>query len=246
VSDAASPATPLLRCEALQVGYGGRAITPAIDVSIGRGELWAIIGRNGTGKSTFFRTLLGLQPPVAGRVERAPGLPIAYVPQRSGLDPLFPLLARDVVAMGVERGLSFLKPRLAEPPAVREALARCGAEAWADLPFAALSEGQKQRVLLARALASQPTLALLDEPTSAMDEVAERETVAQLARLRDELGTTVLVVSHFLGAIRPVVDKVILFDLNCREVIVGPTEQVLNHAVFAHDYGRADDSCEVH
>lgn len=99
---------PLIRCEQLRVGYRGRAILPAIDVSIGAGELWALVGRNGSGKSTWFQTVLGLLPAVSGSVQRAPDLRLSYVPQRLKLDELFPVRARDVVAMGLERNWSLL------------------------------------------------------------------------------------------------------------------------------------------
>ena len=152
----------LLACEQLRVGHAGRAIVPAIDLALRPGELVAVVGRNGTGKTTWFRTALGLLPPVSGQVVTRPGLRLSYVPQRTQLDPLYPLLARDVVAMGVERGLSFARPRLRAPQIARVAIERVGAGAFADQPFRALSEGQKQRVLLGRLYASEPELALLD------------------------------------------------------------------------------------
>lgn len=239
--------TALLSCEGLRVGHAGRALTPAFDLQIRAGELLAVVGRNGTGKTSWFRTVLGLLPPVAGRVTLRPGVRLSYVPQRAQIDPLFPLLARDVVALGVERGLSFFEPRLREPAAVRDALARTGAEAFADRPYRALSEGQKQRVLLARLCASSPQLALLDEPTSAMDAVAERETLQLIDALRRERGMSVVVICHYLGSIRELADRVLLFDSACENVLVGKTEDVLGHAVYHRNYpSSAHDACEAH
>jgi tRNA C32,U32 (ribose-2'-O)-methylase TrmJ len=114
----------LIHCEHLRVGYAGRAILPPMDLDVERGEFWAIVGRNGNGKTTLFRTLLGLLPAVSGSLRRAPGLRLAYVPQRTQLDPIFPALAREVVAMGSERAWSFARPRLREPAGVMEALER--------------------------------------------------------------------------------------------------------------------------
>jgi zinc transport system ATP-binding protein len=130
---------------------------------------------------------------------------------------------------------------------VRVALERAGAAEFADRPYRALSEGQKQRVLLARLYASDPELALLDEPTSAMDTVAEREALLGIDAVRKERGTSVIVVSHYLGAIREFAERVILFDSACETVLVGKTDEVLGHAVFHRNYpGPADDACETH
>jgi zinc transport system ATP-binding protein len=228
------PTEPLLRCESLRVGYE-RPVTPVIDVAIGSGELWAVIGRNGTGKTTWFRTVLRSIPPVAGRVFQRDGLRVSYAAQRTQFDPLFPVLARDVVAMGLERGRSCFGFRLGEPPEVGAALERAGASALGDRPFRALSEGQKQRILLARLWAAQPELALLDEPTSAMDSVAERETLGALDELRRTTGCTVIVVTHEL-AIARLATHVILFDEAHEAVVSGTPDVVLSHAVFHRNY----------
>jgi zinc transport system ATP-binding protein len=131
-----------------------------------------------------------------------------------------------------------------EPHAVSEALEQAGATALADRPFRTLSEGQKQRVLLARLIASRPELALLDEPTSAMDAVAERETLAALDAARKRSGTTIVVVSHYLGMVRELADKMILFDASCSSVVVGDPAHVLEHEAFHRSYAAHDDACE--
>jgi zinc transport system ATP-binding protein len=228
-----------LRCTSLRVGYGGRAILPPIDLSLQPAELWAVVGRNGTGKTTWLRTLLGLIPPVSGSLERRPGLRVSYAGQHVRFDPQFPALARDVVAMAVDRNASFLRPRLFEPKNVLPAMERTGALAFAHRPFRALSEGQKQRVLLARLLAAEPELALLDEPTSAMDAVAEREALAVLDELRRRRGTTVVIVSHYLGMVRDLADRVILFDSGPGGVVIGSPHEVLDHEVFHRNYTNA-------
>ena len=226
----------LIRCEQLRVGYRGRAILPAFNVSLGAGELWALVGRNGSGKSTWFRTVLGLLPAVSGSVQRAPGLRMSYAPQRLTLDELFPVLARDVVAMGIERDWSFVAARADRAQRTERALARAAASDLADQPFRALSEGQKQRVLLARLFASEPAVALLDEPTSAMDAVAERDTLRLLDGLRRELGTTVIVVCHALGLVREVAEHMLFFDASGGGVISGSTADVLAHDAFHQNY----------
>ncbi|MDH5675012.1 MAG: ATP-binding cassette domain-containing protein [Myxococcales bacterium] len=227
----------LIECRGLQVGHGGRAILPPIDLEIGRGQLWVIMGRNGNGKTTLFRTLLGLLPAVGGRLTHAPGLSLAYVPQRAQLDPIYPALAREVVAMGLLRGRSFLRAGRGESRFIAEALERVGAAELSDRPFRELSEGQKQRVLLARTLLSRPQLALLDEPTSAMDEVAERQALSHLDWLRREHGTSVLIVSHHIGLMRELAERAVLLDASCGEVEVGAIAQVVGSRLFAHNYG---------
>jgi zinc transport system ATP-binding protein len=230
-----------LRCAKLLVGYGGHAILPPIDLGMYPGELWVVVGRNGTGKTTWLRTLLGLIAPVAGSVERRAGLRVSYTGQHVRFDPLFPALARDIVAMAVDRGWSFARPRLFEPRGVVPALERAGAIEFAQRPFRALSEGQKQRVLLARLIASEPELALLDEPTSAMDAVAEKQALGVLDALRKERGTTLVVVSHYLGMVRELADRVIFFDGSAGMVVVGSPDEVLNHEGFHRNYAHADD-----
>lgn len=229
----------LLRCRALCIGYQGRPILPEIDLTIRRGELWAVIGRNGSGKTTWLRTLLGLSPPLSGAVEHVqPRLRLSYLPQRQAFDELYPLLARDIVSMGPERGNSIFGPRR---PGTRElvsrALAAVQASDLADRPFRQLSEGQKQRVLFARITAAEPDLAVLDEPTSAMDRVAEREAYELLVRLQRESGMAIVVVSHFLGLAQDFADRALLLDPDTPAVLAGPANEVLGHEVFRQRYG---------
>jgi zinc transport system ATP-binding protein len=227
----------LLRCADLTVGHGGRAILPAISLSVDAGEVFAVIGRNGSGKTTFLRTLLGLLPPVGGQVELAPGLPVTYLAQRSTLDELYPLSALDVVRLGALRGLSFFgrRARSAEARSAA-ALDELGVGELAKRPYRALSEGQKQRVLLARLVASNAALAVLDEPTSAMDSVAERETMELIARLRTEHGMTILVVSHLLPSVVEHADRALLLAPDEQEVALGTPREVLAHPVFQRRY----------
>ncbi|MBU1676486.1 ATP-binding cassette domain-containing protein [bacterium] len=103
-----------LRCDGLVVGHGGVPLLPPVTAAIRPGEFWAVIGRNGAGKSTWIRILLGLLPPVSGRVVREPpDLPLAYIPQRTTYDPIVPLQTETVVRMGLERDRSFLVPGFA-------------------------------------------------------------------------------------------------------------------------------------
>ena len=246
MSTAASPGTELLACRALVVGHAGAALLPPIDLSLRAGEFWAVIGRNGSGKTSWLKTLLGLLSPVSGRVHSPNGKPrLSYLPQKSALDELYPLLAREVVAMGTERGWSFLgRGRGERVLEVDRALAEMDALSLADRPFRQLSEGQKQRVLLARVAASGAQLAILDEPTSAMDAVAEREAFALLDGLRERHGMTVVVVSHYLGLVRQFADRALLLDRDTPAIVTGSIDEVFGHSTFRERYG--DDAGGAH
>lgn len=230
---------PLLTCQGLTVGYDGRAILAPIDLSLGRGEFWAVVGRNGSGKTTWFKTLLGLQPPVTGRIDRPGNAPIAYVPQRSAFDPLYPVPVREVVAMGAERGWSFLRPFATHHERVAQALDAVGAAHLADRTFRSLSEGQKQRVLLARMIASDAKLALLDEPTAAMDAVAEAEAMHLLDDLRKRFDLTVVVVSHHLAAAFAHAGHILFLDPD-EGVVVGTPDEIRASAAYAARYRPQD------
>lgn len=229
----------LFECQALRVGIAGRAILPALDLTVKSGQFWAIVGRNGAGKTTWLRTLLGLLPAVSGRVKSARDVRVSYLPQRSGLDDLYPLLAREVVSIGAQRGWSFLggfSSRAHEEKVVR-ALAEVDATELAEKPFRSLSEGQKQRVLFARLLAGDAEIAILDEPTSAMDKVAEREAFELIRKLQQSHGMAVLVVSHYLSIVREFADHALLLDADAQQVVVGTPAQVFEHATFRKRYG---------
>ena len=199
-----------------------------------------MIGRNGAGKSTWIRTLLGLLPPVSGAIHRQPAdLPLAYIPQRSSYDPIVPLQAETVVRMGLERGHSFLRPGFARRREDRVAAAMAAADC-AELRghcFRTLSEGQKQKVLLARVLAGDPAIAFFDEPTAAMDVVAEAEALAQLDALRRERGIGLVVVSHFLEVAARHADAVVFLDRDDQVVLVGTPDEVLADDRFVARYG---------
>ncbi len=234
-----------LHCDELVVGHGGTPLLPPVTVAIRPGEFWAVVGRNGAGKSTWIRTVLGLLPPVSGRVVHEPvDLPLAYIPQRTTYDPIVPLQAEAVVRMGLERDCSFLVPGFAREREgeVRDAMEAAGC---ADLAghrgaghnFHTLSDGQKQKVLLARVLVSDPAFAFFDEPTAAMDVIAEGEALSQLDALRRELGIGLVVVSHFLKVAARHADHVLFLDRDDQIVIHGPPDEVFANSSFQARFG---------
>jgi zinc transport system ATP-binding protein len=230
---------PLLRCQRLVIGHQGQPLLPPCDLTVQPGSLVMVVGRNGSGKTTFFRTVLGLLPPVSGTIQRAPGLRVAYVGQVNALERILPVRARDVVSWGLQSGWSFLRihgGRRARAACDR-ALAQAGAAELADRPFPTLSEGQKQRVLLARMLAAQPQVGFLDEPTAAMDAVAEEQAIAQLSRLAREQGIAIVLISHVLGLAGRFADEVVFLDRDDGVIVNGPPSTVFAHPSFRRQFG---------
>jgi ABC-type Mn2+/Zn2+ transport system ATPase subunit len=199
----------LLTLRGASFGYGRRAVLAGVDLAVGRGELVGIAGPNGGGKSTLVRGILGLIPALAGSVERG-GARLGYVPQQDSVDAVFPVTAEEVVRMGAygrlrgQRALPAGERRFA-----RECLERVGMSAHARQPLAALSGGQRQRVLVARALMMRPDLLIMDEPTSGVDRVAERQIAELVLELERRSALAVLIVSHQLEFLRRVTRRIV-------------------------------------
>jgi ABC-type Mn2+/Zn2+ transport system ATPase subunit len=230
----------LLRARNLEVGHRDRALLPPLDLAIGPGEFWGLIGSNGSGKTTLLRTLLGMLPRVGGEMAVGPGIRLAYVPQRGDVDPLIPGRALDVVMDGLDRGWQFLDPLAPwrRRGLVRKALAEVGAEAFAHQRFSELSEGQKQRVLVAGALVSRPDLLVLDEPTSAMDQAGEHAVFDLLDGLRVSRRMAVLVVSHHTALLMEHVSHLVFVDRECGVALAGRLSDVAANRCFqAHFKG---------
>jgi ABC-type Mn2+/Zn2+ transport system ATPase subunit len=190
----------LLRLRDVTLGYGQRRVLEHVSLEVERGEFVALLGPNGAGKTTLLRGIVGLIPVMAGALEygfdRATS-PLGYVPQRESLDPTFPLTVFEVVLMGTYARLSALRrvgPH--ERALASRALEQVGLGAVAGQRFAALSGGQMQRVLIARALAAEPSFLLLDEPTAGVDAEATAAIMAVVSRLNRAERLTVLLVTH--------------------------------------------------
>lgn len=236
-------AAPLIACRGLRIGHGGRALLPPIDLDIGTDEFWAVVGRNGSGKSTFMKTLLGLLSPVGGAARRGrDDVRLTYMPQVMSLEPMLPIRVDDLVLWGRLRGWNFRRPTASagDRRARDEVLAEMEAAHLAHRVFRDLSEGQKQRVLFARLLASGAHVAFLDEPTAAMDAVAEREAFLRLRDYGRRHHVTIVVVSHFMGVARECADQVLFLDPDHQAVVQGPPEDVLASPEYQRRYGSAE------
>lgn len=195
-------ADALIRADHLCVQFGAGEVLHDVTLSVRPAEIVTILGPNGSGKSTLLRALLGIISPSHGRVSRAPGLRIGYVPQRLAIDRAMP--------MTVRRFLS-LPARVPDREAA-EALGRVGLETLGAAQMASLSGGQFQRVLLARALLPRPQLLILDEPTQGLDQPGEAAFYRLIDEVRAETGAAVLMVSHDLHVVMAASDRVICLN----------------------------------
>lgn len=242
MSDPHHQATPperlVLEASGLQVGYAGRSLLPAIDLAIEPGMFVVLVGPNGGGKSTLLRTLLGLLRPVGGSLSWGDDSHVSFVAQRSPHDPSVPGRVSDFVAGGLEHGWSFLRPRWrARGGPVATALERTGASQLARRRTAELSEGQRQRVLLARAIVCQPDIIVLDEPTAAMDANAQELTFELLRRLADEHGVAVVLATHQMALAARFATHAVMLDSVHEVAVAGPATEIWDHDAFTRRYG---------
>ncbi len=227
----ASAAAPIIDFHDVTVAYGRRPVVWNVDLEIDAPCLYGIIGPNGAGKSTLLKAALGLVPLVGGNV-RFFGQPlgkvrsrVGYVPQRETVDWDFPVNVMDVVLMGTYGRLGwFRRPGNRERLLARESLDRVGLADLASRQIGRLSGGQQQRVFLARALAQQADVYLLDEPMAGVDVRSQEGIFRVLAELKAE-GRLVVVVHHDLRTAAEWFDRVALVDM--RLVAAGPAADVL-------------------
>jgi manganese/iron transport system ATP-binding protein len=222
---------------------GGSAALHDTSFELGPGTICGLVGVNGSGKSTLFKTIMGLLRPQKGRVLIS-GLTVdaalrrnivAYVPQAEEVDWNFPVLVEDVVTMGRYGHMGFLRIAAAEDRRkVAEALDRVGMTGFRGRQIGELSGGQKKRVFLARALAQEGQVILLDEPFTGVDVKTEEAIVALMRELRAE-GRLMLVSTHNLGSVPDYCDRVVML-LNT-VLAAGPTGQVFTQANLERAFG---------
>jgi len=230
-----------LALRGVTVTYGDKPAIFSIDATFEPGAMTAIIGPNGAGKSTLLKAALGIVKPISGMVS-VYGKPlkselprIAYVPQRASVDWDFPTRVIDVVLMGLARELGLLKRiRKTHLDKANACLSRVGMDAFANRQIGQLSGGQQQRVFLARALAQEAEIYLLDEPFAGVDAATEKAIIAVLKSLRDA-GKTVIVVHHDLSTVAEYFDRVFL--INTTAVAEGIVERAFTAETLQAAYG---------
>jgi manganese/zinc/iron transport system ATP- binding protein len=225
----------------LTVSYRAAPVLWEVSCSFPTGRLSAIVGPNGAGKSTLLKAALGLVPADAGRVlvdgvEGRDALDrVAYVPQRESVDWDFPITVREVVEMGRYRSAGwFRRVGKADRAIAAECLDRVGMANYGRRQIGQLSGGQRQRVFLARALAQQAPVLLMDEPFAGIDARTQSDLLDLLGQLRDD-GTSVIVVHHDMAQVRAAFDWALL--LNVRALGCGPTADVLTADAVREAYG---------
>ena len=241
---------PVLRLSGAALGFGPRTLWSGLDLEVEPGEFVAVLGANGSGKTSLLRVILGLQPLTAGRVEIA-GRParrgspeIGYVPQQRRADPLTPLRARDFVGQALDgHRWGPGRPSARRRRLVADALQAVGAAGYADAPIGVLSGGEQQRVRIAQSLVSGPSLLLCDEPLLSLDLASQRTVTGLVDRVRRERDTAVLFVTHEINPVLPYVDRVLY--LAGGRFRVGTVEEVFDSATLSELFGAPIDVVRV-
>lgn len=247
---------PAIDLRGVTVTLGGSVVLDRIDLAVGEGEFLGIVGPNGGGKTTIARVVLGLVRPDAGTVRVLGGSPreargrVGYVPQRLDFDRDFPIRAIDVVLMGRLGKPARIGPfRGEDRDRARAALERVGVGDLAERQIGSMSGGQLQRVVIARALAADARVLLLDEPTSNLDANATAALYDLLAELHD--GLTIVLIDHDLGVMHRLVQSVAcvnrsVFHGHMRDLTGEVLERMYGHPVeilhHAHDHGHGGEA----
>jgi ABC-type Mn2+/Zn2+ transport system ATPase subunit len=229
---------PLLTFEDVTLGYGRRVILSGLSFTLRSQDYIGIVGPNGAGKTTLLHAILGSLKPRSGTITVHPKKPIrfGYVPQAQTMDDHFPLTALDIVLMGRYRSLGLVRrPGREDRERALLALEQVGVPELAPRLFREFSGGQKQRTLMARALASEPDVLVLDEPTNDMDVAAEHATMDLVDRLHGERGLMVLMVSHLLNVVANHVRKVAILGGSRFEM--GPVDAIVRPETLQSLYG---------
>ncbi|MEV6055934.1 metal ABC transporter ATP-binding protein [Streptomyces sp. NPDC052107] len=234
---------PVISLRGVTAELGARPVLRGIDLTVRRGEVVALLGANGSGKSTAIRTIIGQVPVSGGTIElfgtarRAfrDWARVGYVPQRTTAAGGVPATVTEIVSSGRLSRTRFGVFRRADRDAVHRALELVGMADRAKDSVNALSGGQHQRVLIARALVAEPELLIMDEPMAGVD-LASQEVLAHTLKQQVDSGTTVLLVLHELGPLEPLIDRAVVLRDGCVLHDGPPPQAVGQHALPGHDH----------
>ncbi|MFD7321694.1 metal ABC transporter ATP-binding protein [Streptomyces sp. NPDC059875] len=245
-----TPAAPVIRMRGAALAYGDRVLWRGLDLDVWPGEFLAVLGPNGSGKTSLLRVMLGRQQltagslTVLGRAPRRGGRHIGYVPQQKSLPAHTMLRARDLVRLGMEGhrwGLSLL-PGVTRRR-VDELLESVGAMAYARVPVGSLSGGEQQRVRVAQALATDPRILLCDEPLLSLDLQHQRTVTRLVDRRRRDAATAVVFVTHEINPVLGLVDRVLYLAQGGFRI--GRPDEVLTTSTLSQLYGTQVDVVRV-
>ena len=216
----------LLNARDISLQYNQRQVLQNISLTLNTRQIVTLIGPNGAGKTSLVKIVLGLVPPTSGEIERLEGIRIGYMPQRLQVDQSMPVSVSRFLSLGAN----------ARADRIDDALKEVGASVLKDSQLFALSGGELQRVLLARALIQEPQLLVLDEPAQGVDVNGQAELYRLIADIRDRHGCGILLVSHDLHLVMSATDEVIC--LNQHVCCHGHPEQVSNDPAYLELFGK--------
>jgi zinc/manganese transport system ATP-binding protein len=241
---------PVVRLDGVAAGYPGRTLWDGLDFAVDAGEFVAVLGGNGTGKTTLLKVLLGLMQPLSGTVSILGSAPnrgdrrVGYVPQHAAFDQDVPVRGVDLVRLGAQGHRFGLRP--ADPAArsrITESLAAVGALDYAEVPVGLLSGGEQQRLRIASAVVDDPALVLADEPLLSLDLASQQQVADVLDERRRAVGTAIVVVTHDVNPVLRHVDRVLY--LAAGRWAAGTPDEVLTSARLSDLYGADVDVLRV-
>ncbi|MPZ65893.1 MAG: ATP-binding cassette domain-containing protein [Pseudonocardiaceae bacterium] len=241
---------PAVRLRGARLAYGARTLWDGLDLDVAPGEFLAVLGPNGSGKTSLLRALLGQTPLSSGDIElsgqpvRRGSRTVGYIPQQQALDPTLTLRGRDMVGLGLDgHRWGFALPSRSRRRRVREALDAVGALDYADAPVGRLSGGEQQRLRVAQALIGDPDVLLCDEPLLSLDLAHQRAVSELIDERRHATGTAVLFVTHDINPVLPMVDRMLyIVDGRFR---IGTPDEVMTSAVLSELYATEVDVIRV-